>query len=69
MKEPVFAADGHTYERVCLEQWLASGKTTSPMTGEVLEDTRLRPNHAARAGITDFLDEVRAEGATIDESD
>ena len=66
MKEPVVAADGHTYERCCLEQWLASGKTTSPMTGEALEDLKLRPNHNTRSMIVAFLDEARELGRALD---
>ena len=66
MKEPVVAADGHTYERVCIEQWLASGKTTSPMTGEVLAYTHLVPNHNAKSTIGAFLDEARKLGRAVD---
>ena len=66
MSQPVSAADGHTYERVCIEQWLASGKTTSPMTGEALAYTHLIPNHFAKQTIAAFLEEARELGRAVD---
>ena len=66
MSEPVFAADGHTYERVCIEQWLVSGKTTSPMTGEELEFFKLIPNHNTKSTIVAFLEEARELGRAVD---
>ena len=54
------------YERVCIEQWLASGKTTSPMTGEVLAYTHLVPNHNAKSTVGAFLDEARELGRAVD---
>jgi len=56
MLDPVFASDGFTYERICIEQWFLRART-SPRTGEPLEDTRLLPNRMAKAQISDFLDE------------
>ena len=44
MREPVVAADGHTYERAAIERWLRTS-TTSPMTNEV---RRARPVAHAR---------------------
>ena len=43
MREPVVAADGHTYERVEIERWiqLKRDNAKSPMTNEILADTRL----------------------------
>jgi len=53
MVDPVSAADGQTYERVAIEEWLekgaAQGGMTSPLTGEPLKDRTLRPNFLARA--------------------
>eukprot|EP00884_Botryococcus_braunii_P020704 jgi/Botrbrau1/7317/Bobra.247_3s0012.1 len=51
MEDPVIAADGYTYERNAITEWLNKGKTTSPMTGEPLSDTKLVPNHYARSQI------------------
>ena len=48
MVDPVFTADGHTYERKSIELWLTK-KRTSPLTGEPLAHTFLTPNHALRA--------------------
>jgi len=49
MVDPVSAADGQTYERRAIEEWLAKGKVPiSPLTGEPLKDTTLRPNYLAR---------------------
>ena len=53
MSDPVMAADGHSYERSAIERWLAT-KSTSPMTGEELELTRLFPNHILRRMIRDW---------------
>ena len=53
MVDPVSAADGQTYERAAIEQWLAEERERgavpiSPLTGEPLKDTTLRPNFLAR---------------------
>jgi hypothetical protein len=47
MSDPVLAADGHAYERVHIEEWLAH-HPTSPLTGEVLHSDALLPCHALR---------------------
>ena len=43
MVEPVIAADGHTYERAALEEWLLE-HVTSPVTGDFLAHMRIVPN-------------------------
>jgi hypothetical protein len=45
MVDPVIAADGHTYERAALQEWLQH-HSTSPVTGATLEHHRhpIRPN-------------------------
>ena len=43
MADPVMTADGHTYERAAIEQWLAS-HNTSPLTGLPLSTHELVPN-------------------------
>lgn len=43
MKDPVIAADGHTYERGAMEEWL-SKNNTSPITNEILGHKLLTPN-------------------------
>lgn len=44
MEHPVFAADGYTYERRNIEDWLKS-TNESPITKEVLAHRNLVPNH------------------------
>lgn len=43
MKDPVIAEDGHTYERVAMEQWLTA-KDRPPVTVLKLKHTRLVSN-------------------------
>lgn len=52
-KCPVITSDGHSYERDAIKQWLESNDT-SPLTGQVLPDKVLRPNHSLRAQIVEF---------------
>lgn len=48
--DPVFAADGFTYERSAIEDWI-SRKGTSPMTNEPLPHLGLIPNHFAKSAV------------------
>lgn len=52
--DPVFAADGFTYERSAIQNWLAKS-ATSPMTNEPLEHTMLVPNRLVRSAIQRWL--------------
>jgi hypothetical protein len=45
MQDPVMAADGHTYERRGIAEWLANS-TTSPVTNAMLRNQVLAPNHS-----------------------
>ena len=65
MQDPVMAADGHTYERRAITEWLAH-HTTSPITNLALDHTNLMPNHLARSLVQRFLDECRAAGVDPD---
>ena len=65
MRDPVLAADGFTYERNAIADWLSRGKTK---TGAVLPHGSLIPNLAAKAMISDFLDEARRHQAALDAS-
>ena len=47
MIDPVFAADGFTYEREAIELWL-QGHDTSPRTNQPLENKTVIPNMMAR---------------------
>jgi hypothetical protein len=51
MRDPVFTADGQTYERREIEEWFALGNRTRPLTGEELPSTNLLPNIALRKAI------------------
>ena len=59
------AADGHTYERLAITEWLTH-HDTSPITNLALDHTNLTPNHLARAHAQRFLDECRAAGVDPD---
>jgi hypothetical protein len=55
--EPVtLVGDGHTYERASIQEWLDSGKLTSPTTGAVLGagGLRLVPNYAVKRTIAEL---------------
>lgn len=54
MADPVIAADGRSYERVAMEDWLQH-HDTSPVTGSMLLRKRLVPNVLARAAIANHL--------------
>lgn len=53
MRDPVLASDGHSYEREAIERWFA-GHRTSPLTGRVMPNNNLIPNHRLRALIQDL---------------
>ena len=55
MRDPVVTADGHTYERDRIAQWLTQHRT-SPLGGHApLAHTNLAPNHALRNTISEFF--------------
>ena len=53
MRDPVCTADGQTYEREAIEEWL-EGHDTSPATNLVFENKRLNPNIALRSAIEEW---------------
>jgi hypothetical protein len=53
MEEPVVAADGHSYERSAIEQWLRRS-ARSPMTNAPLGSAGLIPNIALRKAIAEW---------------
>jgi F-box/WD-40 domain protein 7 len=53
-------ATGHTYDRVCIERWLAQGNRTCPVTGMRLRHLELTPNFALRNAI-----QVCSEGCSM----
>ncbi len=52
MKEPVIAADGHTYEKAAILDWLQL-HAESPVTGEALSDHTVLPNIVMHGLLTD----------------
>jgi hypothetical protein len=63
MRDPVMAADGHTYERVKIEEWIRRKRrrVTSPKTNERLEHTMLTPNYALKSSIDEAIENVMRE--------
>jgi len=53
MDDPVVAADGHSYERLCIEQWLRK-QDRSPLNNTRLASKRLIPNHTLRKSIQEW---------------
>jgi hypothetical protein len=53
MRDPASSADGHTYERALIEDWLRN-HDTSPKTGAVLLHKNLSPNIALRQAIEEW---------------
>lgn len=69
MKDPVLAADGHTYERANIQEWFQrchagqAGEDTSPrspITNQPLENSALIANHCVRGAINEALDAAQA---------
>jgi len=58
--DPVITADGLTYERSAIQNWLERN-STSPLTGEVLPHKQLLPNHMARSMARVFAEENAAQ--------
>ena len=56
MVDPVFTADGYTYEREAIEEWLKT-HDISPKTGLALAHKQLTPNWDKKSEITDFLEQ------------
>ncbi|KAL1608137.1 hypothetical protein SLS60_003076 [Paraconiothyrium brasiliense] len=54
MEDPVYTADGFTYERRSIERWLQSHRT-SPCTNLVLQETDLKPNFRAKLAIAEWV--------------
>ncbi|XP_028169520.1 WD repeat, SAM and U-box domain-containing protein 1-like [Ostrinia furnacalis] len=54
LREPARAADGFSYERRALREWLVAGGS-SPLSGRRLRNARLHPNYALRDALRAFL--------------
>jgi U-box domain/Schlafen, AlbA_2 len=60
MRDPVVAADGHTYERYNIEEWFAKQHElhrayTSPYTGDPIRHIDLIPNRDLKTDIDEYL--------------
>ena len=53
MNQPAVAADGNSYERADMQQWLRT-RNTSPLTNMVLHSNELFPNTALRHAIEEW---------------
>ena len=60
MKDPVIAADGHSYERANIERWFQH-HNTSPKTGAQLSSTALIPNHTLKSVIEEWVQKQQNE--------
>lgn len=60
MVDPVFTADGNTFEQKNIEEWLRE-HNTNPCTNQILEDNRLVPNRQLRSQIRSFVDKHKVE--------
>ncbi|XP_078180676.1 protein spotted leaf 11-like isoform X2 [Carex rostrata] len=56
MQDPVIVSTGQTYERVCIEKWLASGHDTCPSTQQRLAHRSLTTNYVLRSLITQWCE-------------
>jgi hypothetical protein len=64
MEDPVVCADGHTYERAAVTEWLAT-HDRSPKCNTVLEHKFLIPNHSMRKQIMEYRDRNAATSARM----
>jgi hypothetical protein len=58
MMQPTIAADGHTYEKAAIVEWLSTS-STSPITNKVIDPSIMIPNHLVNSQIQDFLSSCR----------
>ena len=63
MRDPVIAADGHTYERAQIEQWIRvrGDGAVSPKTGFPLAHSNLVPNHTVKSLINSAVEAKLSE--------
>jgi len=54
LKDPVVAADGQSYEREAITEWLRRGNKRSPFSGDALKHTSLQENHQLKAIVESF---------------
>jgi len=57
MLDPVICADGYSYERVYIEEWLKKSNR-SPITNEPFVHSYVIPNHSLRMTITEVMENM-----------
>ncbi|KAL3696293.1 hypothetical protein R1sor_010369 [Riccia sorocarpa] len=62
MRDPVTLCTGMTYDRSSIEKWLDEGNLTCPATMQLLDNTRLIPNHTLRRLIQEWCVSNRSNG-------
>ena len=63
MKDPVVAADGHTYERAAIARWLRTSDK-SPLTGAVMPHKELVPNYMLMSSLREAAAAAAAAATT-----
>ncbi|XP_042001528.1 U-box domain-containing protein 26-like [Salvia splendens] len=63
-EDPVTLWTGQTYDRSCIERWLAAGNSTCPVTMQKLVDSSMVPNHTLRHLIQEWL---HSHGYSLDD--
>ena len=65
LRDPVVAADGHTYERALIEKWFGGTQPPyrSPVTQEPMRDGNLVPNHLVRVQAREWREAHERKGA------
>ena len=58
MMQPTIMADGHTYEKAAIVEWLSTS-SISPITNKVIDPSIMIPNHLVNSQIQDFLSRCR----------
>ncbi|NXC39246.1 WSDU1 protein, partial [Penelope pileata] len=56
MKDPVIAADGYSYEKEAMENWISKKRRCSPMTNLPLHTLMLTPNRTLKMAISRWLE-------------
>jgi hypothetical protein len=68
MRQPVVAADGHTYEEASINRWFVEhgASAKSPLAGQILGSTQTVRNHTMRKAIDEAVDaEVAARAKAV----
>uniref|UniRef100_A0A8B9PWF4 WD repeat, SAM and U-box domain-containing protein 1 n=1 Tax=Apteryx owenii TaxID=8824 RepID=A0A8B9PWF4_APTOW len=64
MKDPVIAADGYSYEKDAMENWINNKRRSSPMTNLPLPSLLLTPNRTLKMAISRWLETQQEHSET-----